>query len=735
MILNENTNSQKPQFNTKNYYSDMNNQESALNYEEYSADSLQSATAKTTVIKFDTEDEAYSDAPTKDPNLFNVRISRKVVSFDTEEETCSDAATKDPTPFNVRTKQKVVSFDTDTESNKLETLNTIDSNLDSKGIIKGTQKVVSFANDNTNINDKLIKNKLYNTEATNFNDINFIIGANGHLYIDLNNGICELCNFYISPVKIIIRDNGLYTEKFYRLKFILENGEEEIIISISDYDLNDYHWINSKLGIKYYISAEKNSYALFKIYLSKQFRDIKQEYQYDMVGWKLINNKHYYLHGNGAIGSTDNIINGIVDRKIEIDNSLNAYSALQGALTLINLSDNDQKTLPLFLYSHLSVLTELFIISGARPKFALWIYGLTGSMKTSVSTIFFNLFNRISKPEISATFKDTPSAIEIKAFNAKDSTLLIDDYHPTTSSIEKRNMETLASHILRMYGDGITKSRATKTMGRQKEYPPRGLCVITGEDRLGGESTVARYLSIEVTAGDYKTEMLSYHQNNPLIYSTHMYYFIQWVSYNFNDICSFIKKTFPLYRNDSLNLFRHKRLNECFAVFRIISEIFINYCTTINYFNEDTADSTLKHWNSIMAQAIKLHEDTNTNQDPAIMYLIALDELISSNKCTLATLGQPCSEKQNILGYKDEIYYYLIPETAFINIRNFWKGQGIEFPVSQEQINKALDNLGVIETSIESGKTRRTVKCTPYGKKRLRCLKVDIEKYTKLLLI
>ncbi|WP_326512264.1 hypothetical protein [Clostridium intestinale] len=555
-------------------------------------------------------------------------------------------------------------------------------------------------------------------------EIKFIKGYNGHLYIRGGDREFELCNFIILPVKIIIRDNGVDLKTVYKMKCILENGDEEKEIYISNSDLNDFKWIGMKLGVKYYISAQNDSYALLKIYISKSFKDTLQEYKYDMIGWRFVKGKYVYLHGGGAIGMNNSNIKGEINKIIEINNSLNPYDALKNSLTLIDMSRNKGKTVPLFLYAHLSVLTQLFISCNARPQFTLWIYGVSGSMKTSISKVFFNLFNRSSNKEISSTFKDTQSVVEIKAFEAKDSVLLVDDYHPTTSSTEKKSMEGLASHILRMYGDGITKGRATKNMEKQREYPPRGICVITGEDVLGGESTVARYVGIEVTREDYDTNILRYHQDNPLIFSTHMYHFINWVSCNYQHIKSQIDSKFAQHRNDGVDFFRHKRFGECLAIFNLISDIFLKYCCSIGYLDSYSAGLIANDWNDVIIDTIKLHEDNSTNQDPAIMYLIAIDELIRSNRCILLEVGQTSSTRANIIGYRDDSYYYLIPETSYNNVKSFWKNQGVEFPIGKESTHKALDKLNVIETVMESGKVRRTVKCTLDGN-RTRYLKID----------
>lgn len=66
------------------------------------------------------------------------------------------------------------------------------------------------------------------------------------------------------------------------------------------------------------------------------------------------------------------------------------------------------------------------------------------------------------------------------------------------------------------------------------------------------------------------------------------------------------------------------------------------------------------------------------------MYLIAIDELIRSNRCVLLEIGQAYLTRVNIIGYRDDNYDYLIPETAYNSVKGFWKNQSIEFPIGKE---------------------------------------------------
>ena len=548
--------------------------------------------------------------------------------------------------------------------------------------------------------------------------------------INNNENYFIICNFNIIAEKIIIRHNGVFGEEFCVLRCILSNTNEAKTIYIRYDELNSDKWIISRLGVKYCLFPINNAYKYLKVYIAEQFKNISTEIQYTHVGWRMIEDKFVYLHGGGVIGNYHLNIKGDKEKTVRVNYSINKENALRETIDMINISYNEAKTLPLLLYSHLAVIREIYVQAGYQPKFIMWIYGLTGSMKTSVSKVFFNLFNR-ERDYISSTFKDTKTAVEIKAFEYKDSILLLDDYHPTTSSIEKREMQSLASHVLRIYGDGISKSRSNKNLEKAREYPPRGLCVITGEDIIDGESSVARFIGIEVCPGDYRSDVLSYYQNNTLIYSTHMYYFIEWVSENFNEMIAYIREKFLIYRNNILSFFRHKRLADSYTFLYLTYEILIAYCNSVKNHNINDLFYNCEYIKNILIDTIKLHEQSTVKQDPAILYLLAIQELIQSKRCKVIEKNKPNNEK-SIIGYKDDEFYYLIPNLSYSNVIEFWKRQNIEFPVTSDRVNKALHELNVIKTNVEGNSIKRTIKVSINGERK-RYLVIHRESMDKIL--
>lgn len=530
---------------------------------------------------------------------------------------------------------------------------------------------------------------------------------NGILHItELNGNLTKICNFRVEALSTIIEDDGISQNTKYVMRCYLENDTKGERVIINSGELNEKLWIARKLDIKYTLSPNKLAYDYFKEYLSEIFSFIKPQVEYTHVGWRFINNRWCYLNGAGAIGSTDVSIRGDKNKIIEVDYNFNRVEALNITLNMLEIAEY-QKTVPMFLYTHLGVLKEIFKEAEANPEFSLWLEGLTGSRKTSVAKVFFNIFNR-SNDYISATFKDTLASLEEKSFQYKDSLLIVDDFFHSTSKSEWNYTQQTASEILRRFGDNFSKSRLDRNMNRGKEYPPRGMLVITGELTIKGESTVSRYVTIGIEKNDINLEVLKYHQENPKILSTHLYYFIQWVSNNSNKIIQYIKDNFRNLRNENQGKYRHGRLEETYTIYQLICTIFLSYCLEVGIIDECKKQVLFNNWCQYISEAILINEKTNLQENPAIMYLQALQQLICDGEIKLR-LKEKNGDK-SIVGYEDDEYYYLSSEVILKEIIKYWKKVSIEFTATSEMITKALDVLGAIKTAYEGGKVRRTLK-------------------------
>jgi hypothetical protein len=76
-------------------------------------------------------------------------------------------------------------------------------------------------------------------------------------------------------------------------------------------------------------------------------------------------------------------------------------------------------------------------------------------------------FRAMSEVQFPASFYDTSNHVQSKAFKLKDSLLVVDDYHPTTSIQERRTMDAMAQRLCRMKPRGRMNADGTSRMEKK----------------------------------------------------------------------------------------------------------------------------------------------------------------------------------------------------------------------------------------------------------------------------
>ena len=109
--------------------------------------------------------------------------------------------------------------------------------------------------------------------------------------------------------------------------------------------------------------------------------------------------------------------------------------------------------------SYLAPLREFMNQMDIVPAFALFLYGESGTHKTTAAALAMSHFGNFHAKNPPASFNDTGNQIRKKAFLVKDMPLLVDDYHPVSSLQEKRQMAATAQVLSRAFGDGVARGR------------------------------------------------------------------------------------------------------------------------------------------------------------------------------------------------------------------------------------------------------------------------------------
>ena len=540
---------------------------------------------------------------------------------------------------------------------------------------------------------------------------------NGRIYRYTKDGPRIISNFIINPKSEIIKTDGCDSESKLILEGILEGGVKLPEVEISMEEFIKMDWITQRWGIRPTISPGRNMKDYLKDCVQQISKDIDINTIYSHTGWTVQDNKYIYLHSKGGIGS-DNI-------NTDIPLELSGYSfpkevrdkkeAIDLSLETLNLAKHDI-TIPLLSMTYLAPLVGLIAEGNRTPNFVLWVYGLTGSRKTSASLAFLNHFGNFSSNIPPASFKDTANAIELKAHTLKDSLLLIDDYHPNIDGSDARKLASTAERILRMYGDRVGRSRMRADTTLNKTYKPRGMAIVTGEDLPKGASSTARYIGVEIKREDIDLEILSKLQKEHKKLAEAMAIYIDWISKNVELVQSFIDEKFDELKIKYKEETTHGRINDAVIWLSISFELLLTFLYEYMFICDDEIEELRLSNEQVIKNILKNQEALYRNQEVELMFIDALEEMINLGKLCLLPVKKQKDNNQIIsnyagkfIGYYDKEFLYLYDSTMYAEVETFLKGKGQSISVSVNTLLKMLRDKNYIKTEEGQLKPKKLV--------------------------
>jgi len=214
--------------------------------------------------------------------------------------------------------------------------------------------------------------------------------------------------------------------------------------------------------------------------------------EYTATGWVQIAGRWHYLTPDGSINAQ-----GVSQQhrcSLEPSMAGNHYAICgagdeqAGAAAFVELLSGkaSEQSEALILAGQAALaLIHRFIGDQGRP--ALWIYGGSGGLKTSLVRVFLSLFGPgFTQPHGDGgalpKWDSTANALELVGFTYRDVLYCIDDYKQATAA-----KGTLAK-VLHNYSEGASRGRMTQDLKTQRSFPARGIMVGTGEDRSSGDT-------------------------------------------------------------------------------------------------------------------------------------------------------------------------------------------------------------------------------------------------------
>lgn len=535
-----------------------------------------------------------------------------------------------------------------------------------------------------------------------------------------------LANFVALPVMTIERDDGVKVQSEMLIDGWSQGGKKLRRARIDGSKFGGMSWAQETWGFDANILPGNAVKDKVRYVISEAGRrNVERVTEYAHTGWRKVDGKWAYLYQGGAIGA-DGVtvaLEGNLSRySLEIDEGSELYGLpleTYGLQTMDLLNHMKRHlAVPLLGVIFLAPLRSFLVKTGSLPAFSLFLLGSTQTGKTSAAALALSHFGDFDAKSVPCSFSDTANKIRRSAFLMKDMPLLIDDYHPSSSMVERRRMETVAQELSRAFGDGSGRGRLNSDQTVQQQQPPRALSIITGEDLPQvGESGVARFFIVRVSEGDFAKDMdttnaMEMARMGALRGSMRGY--IEWLIPQIPKLPEKLRRDFLINREKAQALMGGKRARSAEAVAHILLgyQMMLEYMKTINVLNEDEAGQHLRDaWKAVtelsMAQVKEAKEER-----PSKRFLNYVTELLTTKACwvkDLISIEKSVTGKE-MIGYIDSSYYYLMPQVTFKAVQEICQRQGDLFPLSAKALFKQLQEDGVISQDAMGRDTTTKVK-------------------------
>lgn len=418
------------------------------------------------------------------------------------------------------------------------------------------------------------------------------------------------------------------------------------------------------------------------------------------AGWQLINGQSVF-----AFDNRDERFQGFLfsSGRVLYAESVSSDVAWQYFMQAQSISEDRRITSIVILYSLMGLLFSVFKQSGFTPQFLLYIVGTTGSLKTALAKVFFDIFNGENKIQVHS-FSDTITALELYLGALKDEVGIVDDLELGDSESESRRQREIFNMIVRLVGDTKGKNRSNPSLKDVKAKVTQGLVAITGEQSLGKQSNRLRMIELEVTKGAILGERLAILQDNPMRWGTVCGMFIGFVEENYSEVLRYISTKARSFRQEYQNKFDHLRTVDQLVSFRIIAEL-LRQMWTQKLQNLQIVNEALNDMIDAVEAVLTTSVEMDEIENPGIRFLMDLDALIGAGSILIAENSETFFKSTAFSGYFEFGDIFLLKDTSYEAVTNYEQRMRRRFPFDMTKILKSLSEFDAVY-SFANGKSR-----------------------------
>jgi hypothetical protein len=528
-----------------------------------------------------------------------------------------------------------------------------------------------------------------------------------------------LCNFSARIEEEVIRDDGAETRRELGISGTLAGGEKLPLARVPIEKFSGMRWPMEAWGHRAIVSSGFGAQDKLREAIQRLSGDVVERRVYTHTGWRKVLTRWVYLHAGGAVGA-NNV-------EVEVPPDLQRYhlpaepkgtvDAFRLSLRLLDVAPL-RITAPLWCSAWRSVLASVFPLDAS-----IFLHGQSGGQKSTLAALFLSHFGSFTRLSLPASWSSTSNLLESRAFTLKDALLVIDEYAP--SPMDARELQSKADRVLRAQGNHSGRGRLRSDLTERPTRAPRGMIVSTGESLPGGQSLLARMLSLEIAPGDVDLQKLTELQARANLLPHPLAGFVQWLAPQMDDLPNVLNETFSVARTQAHQVGCHLRVPEAVGHLWIGASAALQFGVEVGAITSKQAEQLqIEIWNAL-TEAATLHSRLIAEEKPARLFLQVLASLFTQGRAFVIPRGRRAPESiphHTFLGWASPDELFLLPEATFELVSRTCRDSGQPFPVNQRRLQSDLSREGL--TRSDPGHATLLINASDTGTQRVLCIKL-----------
>ncbi len=534
----------------------------------------------------------------------------------------------------------------------------------------------------------------------------------------------RLTNFAAEITSDTLEDSGEgETTRVFEIKATLFDGQTATErISAGKYTKLDWHF--EILGAKATLYPGRSGHLLPAISeVSKP--DTRRVYVH--TGWREIKGEWLYLHAGGGIGASgNNPIEVRLDPPLQPVLLPDPPTATEWRQCLTDFLDlrfysARQMTLPLMGATLAPII--------GRINFSTHLSGRSGDGKSSFAKLLQSAYRAGFVNQFPADWSSTANYLESLAYSAKDMAIVVDEFVPVGTSVNRAKLMEKADRVFRAQANHASRGRMQADRKLEHGRYPRGHILSTGEEIPDGYSVGARLARIESFPTEATSEQWSEYQRKARqsVYAKAMSGFIQWLAPNIATIRSNADEEVDALAAKIDSRGQHRRTPRMTAQLGRAWKYLLAACVDAKAMSKSEADEL---WLYVWKILTTLGDDQarlDASQDPLLIFKETLVSLFLSGKAHLADDGGGKPKNSQSYGWNkdfplgekigwlagEEGLILLEPRATFAAMQDALRYSG-GFAWSERTLWQRLKQRGLLvtEPARETNKLRRVVEGT-----------------------